>query len=74
VARAERAGDTSRPLFSCPPRNKSGPQCVIIATSLAAPAAGLPPTTAEQLPDDVATLQRMVLELLPSRGRIYKTC
>ena len=42
--------------------------------SLADPATGLPPTTAEQLPDDVATLQRMVLELLPSRGRIYKTC
>jgi transposase len=30
------------------------------------PAAGLPPTTAEQLPDDVATLKRMVLELLAS--------
>jgi hypothetical protein len=34
--------------------------------SLADPAAGLPPTTAEQLPDDVATLKRMVLELLAS--------
>src|SRR5437868_6431829 len=34
--------------------------------SLADPAAGLPPTTAEQLPDDVATLKRMVLELLGS--------
>jgi transposase len=29
-------------------------------------AAGLPPTAAEQLPDDVATLKRMVLELLAS--------
>jgi transposase len=34
--------------------------------SLADPAAGLPPTTAEHLPDDVATLKRMVLELLVS--------
>jgi transposase len=34
--------------------------------SLADPAAGLPPTTAVQLPDDVATLKRMVLELLAS--------
>src|ERR1051325_766240 len=34
--------------------------------SLADPATGLPPTTAEQLPDDVATLKRMVLELLAS--------
>src|SRR5262245_8859179 len=34
--------------------------------SLADPAAGLPPTTAEQLPDDTATLKRMVLELLAS--------
>jgi transposase len=34
--------------------------------SPADPAAGLPPTTAEQLPDDVATLKRMVLELLAS--------
>ena len=33
---------------------------------LADPAAGLPPTTAEQLPDDLATLKRMVLELLAS--------
>jgi transposase len=30
------------------------------------PAAGLPPTAAEQLPDDLATLKRMVLELLAS--------
>src|SRR5579871_5554827 len=29
-------------------------------------AAGLPPLTAEQLPDDLATLRRMVLELLAS--------
>jgi transposase len=29
-------------------------------------AAGLPPTAAEQLPDDLATLKRMVLELLAS--------
>src|SRR5215468_10290397 len=29
-------------------------------------AAGLPPTDAEQLPDDLATLKRMVLELLAS--------
>src|SRR6516162_6517937 len=34
--------------------------------SLADPAASLPPTTAEQLPDDVATLKRMILELLAS--------
>jgi hypothetical protein len=34
--------------------------------SLADPAAGLSPTTAEHLPDDVATLQRMILELLAS--------
>jgi transposase len=34
--------------------------------SLADPATGLPPTTAEQLPDDTATLKRMVLELLAS--------
>src|SRR5262245_31981723 len=34
--------------------------------SLADPAAGLPPTDAARLPDDVATLQRMVLELLAS--------
>src|SRR5215471_7728670 len=34
--------------------------------SLADPAAGLPPTTAEHLPDDMATLKRMVLELLAS--------
>jgi transposase len=34
--------------------------------SLADPAAGLPPTAAEQLPDDVGTLKRMVLELLAS--------
>jgi transposase len=34
--------------------------------SLADPATGLPPTTAEQLPDDTATLKRMVLELVAS--------
>jgi len=34
--------------------------------SLADPAAGLLPTTVEQLPDDVAMLKRMVLELLAS--------
>src|SRR5262245_22769562 len=34
--------------------------------SLADPAADLPPTTAEHLPDDAATLKRMVLELLAS--------
>lgn len=34
--------------------------------SLADPAAGLSPTAAEQLPDEVATLKRMVLELLAS--------
>ena len=42
--------------------------------SLADPAAARPPTTAEQLPDDVATLKRMVLELLASlheRDRDY---
>jgi transposase len=43
--------------------------------SLADTAAGLPPTTAEQLPDDTATLKRMVLELLASlhqRDRDYE--
>ena len=43
--------------------------------SLADPAAGLPPTTAEQLPDDTATLKRIVLELLASlhqRDRDYE--
>jgi transposase len=43
--------------------------------SLADPAAGLPPITAEQLPDDTATLKRMVLELLASlhqRDRDYE--
>ena len=43
--------------------------------SLADPDAGLPPTTAEQLPDDTATLKRMVLELLASlhqRDRDYE--
>src|SRR5262249_18512464 len=40
---------------------------VIKGMSLADPAAaGLPPTTAEQLPDNLATLKRMVLELLAS--------
>jgi transposase len=34
--------------------------------SLADPAAGLSPNAAEQLPDEVATLKRMVLELLAS--------
>ena len=44
--------------------------------SLANPgAAGLPPITAEQLPDDLGTLKRMVLELLASlqeRQRDYE--
>jgi transposase len=43
--------------------------------SLADPAAGLSPTAAEQLPDDVATLKRMILELLASlheRNRDYE--
>ncbi len=43
--------------------------------NLSDPAAGLPPTTAEQLPDDTATLKRMVLELLASlhqRDRDYE--
>src|SRR5262249_59223740 len=52
--------------FDCPPRTKAGPQYVIRGMSLADPVAGLPPTDAEQLPDDVATLKRMVLELLAS--------
>src|SRR6516165_5024326 len=41
----------------------------------APPAAGQPPTTAEQLPNDIATLKRMVLELLASlheRQRDYE--
>src|SRR5262249_2864284 len=53
--------------FARPPGNKYGPQHVIKGMSLADPAAsGLPPTNAEHLPDDVATLKRMVLELLAS--------
>ena len=54
-------------------RNKYGPQYVIIGMSLADPATGLPPTTAEQLPDDVATLKRMVLELLASCTSVNAT-
>src|SRR6516165_498332 len=41
----------------------------------APPAVGQPPTTAEQLPNDMATLKRMVLELLASlheRQRDYE--
>src|SRR6516162_11079526 len=41
----------------------------------APPAVGQPPTTAEQLPNDMATLKRMVLELLASlheRDRDYE--
>src|SRR5262249_54722403 len=53
--------------FSRSSGNKYGPQCVIMGMNLADPAAaGLSPTAAEQLPDDVATLRRMVLELLAS--------
>src|SRR5262249_14317227 len=63
------AGGWRRPLFSCPPRNKSGPQYVIIGMSLADPAAGLPPTTAEHLPDGVAPLRRMGRERLASLHR-----
>src|SRR5262249_57396561 len=66
AARVERAGPLFRPLVSCPPKNKAGPQYVIRGMSLPDPAAGLPPTDAEQLPDDLATLKRMVLELLAS--------
>jgi transposase len=47
-------------------KNTPDPQYVIIDLSLADPAAGQPPTTAEHLPDDVATLKHMVLELLAS--------
>ncbi len=47
--------------------NKNDPQFVLIGMSLADPAAaGLPPTGAEHLPNDVATLKRIVLELLAS--------
>ncbi len=47
--------------------NKDGPQYVLIGMSLTNPAvAGLTPTDAEHSPDDVATLKRMVLELLAS--------
>src|SRR4051812_9596839 len=67
AARVERAGNRCRPLFSCPPRNKYALPYVVIGMSPGDPAAaGLPPTAAEQLPDDVATLKRMVLELLAS--------
>jgi transposase len=46
--------------------NKYGLQYVIKGMSLADPTADLPPTPAEHLPDDAATLKRMVLELLAS--------
>src|SRR5262249_275494 len=53
--------------FARPPGNKYGPQHVIKGMSLADPAAsGLPPTNAEHLPDDVATLTRVARELLAS--------
>jgi len=42
--------------------------------SLADPAAGLPPNAAEQLPDEVATLKRMVLELLASLHERDREC
>jgi transposase len=55
------------PAFSFFSVNKDDPQFVLIGMSLADPAAtGLPPTDAEHLPDDVATLKGMVLELLAS--------
>jgi transposase len=55
------------PAFSFSSVNKGDPQFVIIGMSLAdLAAAGLPPTDAEHLPDDVATLKGMVLELLAS--------
>src|SRR5215470_14977685 len=55
------------PAFSFSWVNKDDPQFVIIGMSLADLAAtGLPPTDAEHLPDDVATLKRMILELLAS--------
>ncbi len=55
------------PAFSFSSVNKDDPQFVIIGMSLADPAAtGLPPTDAKHLPDDVATLKGMVLELLAS--------
>src|SRR5262249_20332625 len=44
----------------------SGRQSIVIGMSLAAPTAGQSPIAAEQLPDDPATLKRMVLELLAS--------
>jgi hypothetical protein len=76
VSRLSKTGSTGRPVFSHPSWNKYGPQLVIIGMSLADPAAaGPPPTTAEQLPDDTATLKRMVLELLASlhqRDRDYE--
>src|SRR5215471_8612636 len=55
------------PAFSFSSVNKDDPQFVLIGMSLADPAAtGLSPTDAEHLPDDVATLKGMVLELLAS--------
>lgn len=55
------------PAFSFSSVNKDDPQYVIISMSLADPAAtGLPPTDAEHLPNDVAMLKGMVLELLAS--------
>jgi transposase len=47
--------------------NKDDPQFVIIGMSVADPAAtGQPPIDTEHLPDDVATLKGMILELLAS--------
>jgi len=55
------------PLFSRPLQNNYGLSFVIIGMSLTGPAAAdQSPTAAEQLPDEVATLKRMVLELLAS--------
>ena len=55
------------PVFSYSSVNKNDPQFVIIDMSLADPAVtGLSPTKAEHLPDDVATLKGMILELLAS--------
>jgi transposase len=60
-----RAAGVAR-FFSCPLRNKTALQYEIIGVSLVDPTAGLPPTTAEQFPDDAAMLKRMILELLAS--------
>src|SRR5262249_1264498 len=66
VEQAERAADPHDPPFLVPTSEQKRARLHHLVMSLADPAAGLPPTDADQLPDDVGTLKRMVLELLAS--------